>query len=124
MRTIFEERCPLTELLPEIITDIASQEVVEEETATFACELSKPAKSVEWLKSGKKLAQSEKFEMSSDGTQCKLVISQTVLKDSGQYTIKVGKQEKTAKLTVKGSLCIVLDQRRHINIFMHGQKFR
>ena len=91
-----------TEQPIEFITKLKSQEVAEDESVTFKCELSKPAKTVTWLKNGKIVESNEDHDITNVDTQCTLTISKAQVDDSGEYSVKVGDKESTAKLVVKG----------------------
>uniref|UniRef100_A0A663M3I2 Obscurin n=1 Tax=Athene cunicularia TaxID=194338 RepID=A0A663M3I2_ATHCN len=72
----------------------------ENGTATFCCELNKPAAAVEWRKGDRALETSEKFTMRCEGTTAELVICDLDLTDAGDYTCCYGDEKTTAALKV------------------------
>ena len=78
------------------------QKVSEGESATFTCELSKPAKSVVWKKNGKKIENDENFEITSSGAKYTLSLLKTSVDDSGEYTMSIGDKQNSAQLVVNG----------------------
>lgn len=77
-------------------------EATENGTATFCCELSKPAASVEWRKGDRVLEPSDKVTTTCKGTTAELVIRDLDLADAGDYTCCYGEQKTTAALKVNG----------------------
>ena len=78
------------------------QNVSEGDSASFTCELSKPAKSVLWMKDGKKIENDENFEITSSGAKYTLSLLKTSVDDSGDYTMSIGEKQTSAKLVVNG----------------------
>ncbi len=87
----------------EVIKPLQDEEVVEKQTATFVCTLSKPRLKVTWLKNGKKINENDHFQFAQEGKVYKLMINNAQLDDADKYTIKFGEEaESTAELFVKG----------------------
>ena len=86
-----------------ITKPLKDKKVKEEETATFECELSKPAKEVTWLRNGEPLTPDDRVKVSSDGKKHTLTIDKATMDDATKYTIKIGDAESSAKLTVEGT---------------------
>nr|XP_060639353.1 obscurin [Anolis sagrei ordinatus] len=78
---------------------LENQEALEDGTATFQCELTKPSP-VEWRKKHKLLKPSDKYKMRQDGVLSELVISNLEAKDAGDYCCVCGDQKTSAALTV------------------------
>nr|XP_060639352.1 obscurin-like [Anolis sagrei ordinatus] len=78
---------------------LENQEALEDGTATFQCELTKPSP-VEWRKKHKLLKPSDKYKMRQDGVLSELVISNLEVKDAGDYCCVCGDQKTSAALTV------------------------
>ena len=86
----------------EFLTPLKDTKVMEKETATLDCELSKADRPATWLKDGKEMKPSDRVTMTCEETKHFLVISDCVLDDESKYTIKVDGKESTAKLIVEG----------------------
>lgn len=85
----------------EVVKALEDQEVVENQTATFTCSLSRPRLNVTWLKNGQKLSENDKYQFVKEGKVYKLVIKNAQMKDEDSYTIKYNDDcESTASLTV------------------------
>jgi hypothetical protein len=78
--------------------------VMEKQSITLECEVSKPNKQATWLKNGKPLESSDRIVSRVEGTKHYLTINNSVLDDEDKYTIKVDEAESTGKLTVEGQL--------------------
>jgi hypothetical protein len=86
----------------EVMKMLEDQEVVEKQTATFACSLSKPRLKVSWYKNGQKLSESKRIQFVQEGKVYKLVINDAQLDDAAEYKIKFGEEaESNAQLMVK-----------------------
>lgn len=72
------------------------------EDAMLSCELSRAGTSVRWLKDGKAIRKSQKYDLLSEGTRAVLVVRKASLKDSGEYTCETEASKSTAKLCVEG----------------------
>ena len=90
-KTIFTK--PLTE-----------QTVVEKQTATFECEVSKPKKVVKWYRNGKEISKTDKrYEIIVNGCKHMLKVKNCALEDTdAEFTAKVEDAETSAPLKVEG----------------------
>ena len=87
----------------EVMKMLEDQEVVENQTATFVCTLSKPRLNVTWYKNGDLLPENDKYQYVKEGKVYKLVIRLAKLDDKAKYTIKYADEaESSAQLIVKG----------------------
>ena len=74
-----------------------------EETLTLSCELSKPGQEVTWLKNNTPLSLSdERFEIVNKDCSYQLHIGKVTPEDEGDYQLRIGDLECTAKVTVMG----------------------
>lgn len=71
---------------------------------SLCCELSKPDVSVRWCKDGKAIRKSQKYDLYQEGTQAVLIIRDSTVKDSGEYTCEAEGSKTKARITVQGQL--------------------
>lgn len=89
-------------------TEVTKQ--LEDKTAaagqdiSLSCELSKPDVSIRWYKDGKAIRKSQKYDLHQEGTRAILIIHDSTVKDSGEYTCETEVSKTKAKITVQGQL--------------------
>ena len=77
--------------------------VVEvDDEVSMSCELSKPGQKVKWLKNGKPIRPDKRIKITVDGNVHKMTFPKSVLDDTAEYTVKLGEETTSGKLTVKG----------------------
>ena len=86
----------------EFITPLRDETVMEKQTVTLECEVSKTDHKATWYKNGKRLDTNNRIQPHGDGTKHFLIISDSVLDDEAKYSIKVEEAESRCKLTVQG----------------------
>ena len=87
------------------MSPLKDQTVLEEETVTLTCKLSKPDQEVKWYRKDNVMAiqPSAKYDITSEGTEYSLTIKNATAKDTIEYTMKCGLFISTkAKVAVKG----------------------
>ncbi|XP_010121152.1 PREDICTED: obscurin [Chlamydotis macqueenii] len=84
-------------LPPHFKKELKNVEATENGTATFCCELNKPATAVEWRKGDRALETNEKFTMRCEGTIAELVVRDLDLTDAGDYTSLPARFKKEMK---------------------------
>lgn len=94
----------LSELPVEFLSPLGDYKVMETESVTLECEMSKPDKKAVWLKNGKVLEPSDRVVLRVDGTKHYLTITNSVLDDEAKYTIKVDEAESNGRLIVEGTV--------------------
>ena len=94
--------CVVPEIEAEFTVKLSDTTAEESETVQLSCEVSKPDVMVDWLLNKEVLAPSEKFDMTQDGVTHTLTSADVTPDDSGTYTARVGGNETSASLTVKG----------------------
>lgn len=93
----------------EVIKPLENQEVVEKQTATFSCTLSKPRLKVSWFKNDKKLSENDRIQFEQEGKIYRLIIGNAQLDDKATYKIKFEDDaESSAKLNVKGKIRFII----------------
>ncbi|XP_059126628.1 obscurin [Peromyscus eremicus] len=85
----------------EITKPLEDQHTTLGEHVTLSCELSRAGTSVRWLKDGKAIRKSQKYDLLSEGTRAVLVVREASLKDSGEYTCETEASRSTARLLVE-----------------------
>lgn len=81
--------------------------VVEGDSVTLECTLTKPDVPVKWLKDGKEIQPTDSIQLVTDSYTHQLVFTEVTLKDKARYKCVVGDVSTQATLTVKGkSWCI------------------
>ena len=74
-----------------------------DETVTLSCELSKPGQEVTWLRNNVALSlNDERFEIVNKDCLYQLHIGKVTQEDEGDYQLRIGDLECTAKVTVMG----------------------
>lgn len=93
----------------EVIKPLENQEVVEKQTATFSCTLSKPRLKVSWFKNDKKLSENDRIQFEQEGKIYRLIIGNAQLDDKATFKIKFEDDaESSAKLNVKGKIRFII----------------
>ncbi|KAJ6635132.1 Titin [Pseudolycoriella hygida] len=81
---------------------LKSQQNVEKDTVTLACELDDPLGDVKWLKNGKEIkADPNRIQIIKDGRVRKLVIKDVKLSDADQYSCVSNADKTEAELTIR-----------------------
>ena len=82
------------------LTDV---EVLEGQTATLQCEVSKPNQKATWFKNGStEVKTGGRHEIRVEETKHTLVIQNTKLTDQSEYTVKIADKSTTASVFVTG----------------------
>lgn len=89
-----------------LLEPLTDQDVIESQTATLTCKVSKPGQAATWLKDGKPIKAGKKYEMREENGVHTLVIKDTTLEDEAEYTVKFGDDvTSTATVFVEG-MCL------------------
>lgn len=87
-------------------------EVTEKETAMFECEVSKQKQSSAWFQAGGKIEPGvgdwSRFRTEIDGNVHRLIIEAAHMEDAEKYSCSIRDKKTSAKLTVKGKLCLLM----------------
>ncbi|PKK31958.1 obscurin, cytoskeletal calmodulin and titin-interacting RhoGEF, transcript variant X16 [Columba livia] len=68
---------------------------------SLSCELSKPDVNIRWYKDGKAIRKSQKYDLHQEGTRAILIIHDSTVKDSGEYTCETEVSKTKARVTVQ-----------------------
>uniref|UniRef100_A0AC11DG28 Obscurin, cytoskeletal calmodulin and titin-interacting RhoGEF n=1 Tax=Ovis aries TaxID=9940 RepID=A0AC11DG28_SHEEP len=85
----------------DIMKPLEDQQAMLGEDVVLKCELSREGTPVRWLKDGKAIRKSQKYDLLTEGTRASLVIHAASLKDSGKYTCETESSKSTASLRVE-----------------------
>lgn len=81
---------------------LRNQTVTETQEAVFSLELTHPdVKGSQWIKNGVELQNSDKFEITSEGTVQTLKVKNCNAMDETVYSFKLGKLSANARLNVE-----------------------
>uniref|UniRef100_A0A8C3YS51 Obscurin n=1 Tax=Catagonus wagneri TaxID=51154 RepID=A0A8C3YS51_9CETA len=89
------------ERLVDITKPLEDQQAMLGEDVVLRCGLSREGTAVRWLKDGKAIRKSKKYELLAEGTWAVLVVHAASLKDSGEYTCEAESSKSTASLHVE-----------------------
>lgn len=93
----------LINIFPEyFLEDPFNIECTQGEDAMLTCKIRAKSPSVKWSKDGNALIPNEKYKMSNDGIEHKLILKNADSGDSGEYCVEVGKASKKLQLKVIG----------------------
>ncbi|XP_043440422.1 obscurin isoform X37 [Prionailurus bengalensis] len=84
-----------------ITKPLEDQQAAPGEDVVMSCELSRAGTPVRWLKDGKAIRKSQKYDLVTEGTWATLVVRVVSLKDSGEYTCETEASKSTASLRVE-----------------------
>lgn len=81
---------------------LRNQTVTETQEAVFSLELTHPdVKGSQWIRNGVELHNSDKYEITSDGTVHTLKVKDCNTQDETVYSFKLGKLSANARLSVE-----------------------
>ena len=93
---------PLPEAPVTFTVPLQDKECEVDDEVTLTCELSKLDQKVKWMKNGKLIKPDKKTKITVDGKVHKMTIPKSALDDTAEYTVKLGDDSTSGKLTVKG----------------------
>ncbi|XP_055077076.1 obscurin [Periophthalmus magnuspinnatus] len=84
-----------------IFRDLLNVKAVPGEDAELSCEITKPDVTIHWLKNGRLLRPSPKYLMSVENNMARLLVTNTTIKDSGEYCCEADGVATRAKLEIR-----------------------
>lgn len=98
---------------------LKSQQLIEKDTVTLACELDDAAGDVKWFKNDEEIVPDKRVQVVKDGRKRKLVIKDAKVTDAGQYAC-VSNADKTQAEIVINCKCLVtwINQMDYGRIFL------
>ena len=94
---------PFVEEPLEIIKPLKDQEIEEDQSFKFVCEVSKSNVKSRWHKDGKPITEKDGYLIETINTVHTLTLDNAMEEDGGKYSIKVEDKHSQATLTVKGA---------------------
>ncbi|XP_077440643.1 obscurin [Vanacampus margaritifer] len=91
----------VTERPVHIFRDLLNVKTVPGEDAELSCEITKPEVTIHWLKNGHLIRQSHKYKMSVEKNLARLIVKNTTIRDSGEYSCQADGVASCAKLEVR-----------------------
>uniref|UniRef100_A0A8C4UI32 Obscurin n=1 Tax=Falco tinnunculus TaxID=100819 RepID=A0A8C4UI32_FALTI len=85
----------------EVIKQLEDKTSAAGQDISLSCELSKPDVSIRWYKDGKAIRKSQKYDLHQEGTRAILIIHDSTVKDSGEYTCETEVSKTKARITVQ-----------------------
>ncbi|XP_068447260.1 obscurin [Clinocottus analis] len=84
-----------------IFRELLNVKAVLGEDAELSCEITKPEVPIRWLKNGHLIRQGPKYEMTVEKNLARLVIKNSIIKDSGEYCCEADGIASRAKLDIR-----------------------
>eukprot|EP00071_Canis_lupus_P023364 XP_013974430.1 obscurin isoform X7 [Canis lupus familiaris] len=85
----------------DITKPLEDQRAAPGDDVVLSCELSRASTPVRWLRDGKSIRNSQKYELVTEGTRAMLVVHAVSLRDSGQYSCETEASKTTATVCVE-----------------------
>jgi len=98
----------LSEKPTEVTKQLEDKTSAAGQDISLSCELSKPDVNIRWYKDGKAIRKSQKYDLQQEGTRAILIIHDSTVKDSGEYTCETEDSKTKARVTVQGELKSIL----------------
>lgn len=98
----------LSEKPTEVTKQLEDKMSASGQDISLSCELSKPDVNIRWYKDGKAIRKSQKYDLQQEGTRAILIIHDSTVKDSGEYTCETEDSKTKARVTVQGELKSIL----------------
>ncbi len=85
-----------------VFRDMLNVKATPGEDTELSCEITKPDATVKWLKNGRLIRVSPKYEMTQNNYLVKLIIHNAAIMDSGEYCCEAEGSATRARLDVRG----------------------
>ncbi|XP_047670568.1 obscurin isoform X10 [Tachysurus fulvidraco] len=105
------------EKLPVNIVKPLQDKTAQENTRVLLdCTVSNPRCSIRWYQGRNVILPSERFEICSEGCYRKLVIQEVALEDAGMYSVQVGENTSSARLTVEAQPILITQELQDVEV--------
>ncbi|XP_053090437.1 obscurin-like protein 1 isoform X3 [Pangasianodon hypophthalmus] len=105
------ERLPVN-----IVKPLQDKTALENTRVLLDCTVSNPRCSIRWYKGRNVILPSERFEICSEGCYRKLVIQEVTLEDAGMYSVQVGENTSSARLTVEAQPILMVQELQDVEV--------
>ncbi|MCJ8732805.1 hypothetical protein PDJAM_G00215510 [Pangasius djambal] len=105
------ERLPVN-----IVKPLQDKTALENTRVLLDCTVSNPRCSIRWYKGRNVILPSERFEICSEGCYRKLVIQEVTLEDTGIYSVQVGENTSSARLTVEAQPILMVQELQDVEV--------
>lgn len=105
-----------------IVKPLQDKMALEYTRVLLDCTVSNPRCSIRWYKGRNVILPSGRFEICSEGCYRRLVIQEVTLDDAGMYSVQVGENTSSARLTVEGETKSMVKLHTHWEVwtFVHS----
>lgn len=79
---------------------LKSQQLIEKDTVTLACELDDATGEVKWFKNDEEVVPDKRVQVVKDGRKRKLVIKDAKVTDAGQYSCVSNADKTEAEIVI------------------------
>lgn len=89
---------------------LKSQQLIEKDTVTLACELDDAGGDVKWFKNDEEVVPDKRVQVVRDGRKRKLVIKDAKVTDAGQYSCVSNADKTEAEIIINCKCSLTLAQ--------------
>lgn len=90
------------------------------EDAELSCEITKPDAAVKWLKNGRLIRASPKYEITQKDYLVRLIVRNAAIMDSGEYCCEADGIATRARLDVRGKCFFIRLFKTGFSAFIYG----
>jgi len=101
-----------------VFRDMLNVKATPGEDPELSCEITKPDATVKWLKNGRIIRVSPKYEMTQKDYLVKLIIHNAAIMDSGEYCCEADGIATRARLDVRGKYFLIHYYKFELNNFL------
>ncbi|XP_053483414.1 obscurin-like protein 1 isoform X3 [Ictalurus furcatus] len=105
------ERLPVN-----IVKPLQDKMALEYTRVLLDCTVSNPRCSIRWYKGRNVILPSGRFEICSEGCYRRLVIQEVTLDDAGMYSVQVGENTSSARLTVEAQPILMVQELQDVEV--------
>lgn len=84
---------------------LKSQQLIEKDTVTLACELDDAAGEVKWFKNDEEIVPDKRVQVVKDGRKRKLVVKDAKVTDAGHYSCVSNADTTKAEIVINCKCC-------------------
>ncbi|XP_017325481.2 obscurin isoform X8 [Ictalurus punctatus] len=99
-----------------IVKPLQDKMALEYTRVLLDCTVSNPRCSIRWYKGRNVILPSGRFEICSEGCYRRLVIQEVTLDDAGMYSVQVGENTSSARLTVEAQPILIVQELRDVEV--------